>query len=160
MKYTLKDFSREFSQPIFNLGLGAFLIEADSLTEWFTIPLTFFIVFFGLLATAQFSSLAGYWKAAIENPDKVGPGGQAHEGAVLMLNRTSAAVVGYRFKETFWLNVVASMILLVGLFEQGMMFALAVEAVACVIVFAVSRSFLTHFAMYFKLVEGKELEDV
>lgn len=160
MKYTLKDFSREFGQPIFNLGLGVFLIEVDSISPWFSWPLTFFVVVFGLIAIARFSYIAGYWKAALQNPDKVGPGGQAHEGAVQILNLTSAAVVGYRFKETFWFNVFASMVFLVGLYEQGLMFALAIEAIACVTVFAVSRSFLTHFAMYLKLVEGKELENV
>lgn len=160
MKYTLKDFSREFGQPIFNLGLGAFLIEADALSAWVTTPLSIMIVVFGMIAVVQFSHIAAFWKVALENPDKVGPGGQAHEGAQAVLDRTCLAVVSYRYKETFWFNVAASMILLIGLFEQNMVFALGVESVACVVVFAVSRSFLTHFPMYYKLVEGKELEDV
>ena len=160
MKYTFKDFSREFGQPLFNLGLGFLLIEVDELSVWFSVPLTFFIVFFGLMAIVQFAAIAGFWSAALANAEHIKPGGRAHEGAQKMLDHTCLAVVGYRFKETFWFNVVASMILLVGLFEHNMYFAFGVEAVACVAVFAVTRSFLTHFPMYYKLVEGKELEDV
>lgn len=160
MKYTLKDFSVEFGQPIFNLGLGFLLVQSQTIPNWVAWIITFFIVLFGVQAIVVFAYIANYWKHALANPDAVKPGGHANEGAKHIFDKTCIMVVGYRFKETFWFNVAASMVLLAGLYEHEMMFALVVEAIACVIVYSVSRSFLSHFSMYFKLVEGKELEDV
>lgn len=160
MEYTFKDFSREFGQPIFNLGLGALLLQAESMHTWFAWVLTAFIVIFGLVAIVQFGAIANFWKHALLNREHVRPGGKAHDGAQRMFDHTCIAVVSYRFKETFWFNVASSMVLLAGLHNHGLMIAFAVEAISCVVVFSVTRSFLTHFAMYYKLVEGKELEDV
>ena len=161
MKYNFNEFAKEFGMPIFNYGLGFFLMVAEvgSAAGWFRILLTSFIVLFGVLAFIQFAAIAHFWKLALENKERFGPKGDLYERGQSMLDNTCLAVVSCRYKETFWFSVAASMVLLAGLIRHELWIAFAVEATACVIVYSVTRAFLTHFHVYYALVEGKELEN-
>lgn len=154
-----QSFIREFAQPIFHFGFGFFLIELATLPNWAGWLITLIVVVLGLNAIVQFGALAHFWGIALKHADRFSPKGDLHDHGKAMFDHTVNACYDYRNKETFWFSVVASLIFMAGLIEHQLWIAFGVEAVASIVGYSVIRAFLTHFHVYYALVEGKELEN-
>lgn len=152
-------FASEFGLSIFNYGVGFYLIVSATIPTWVGWSLTAFIVVFGIAAIAMYGSIAHFWSLAFKNADYFGPGGELHHHGKKMFDHTVNTVYDYRHKETFWFSVVASLVLMAGLIQHQLWIAFAVEAVCNVIGYSVIRSFLTNFHVYYKFIEGKELDN-
>ena len=153
-------FASEFGLSIFNYGVGLFLIVTPAIPAWAGWTLTAFIVVFGIVAIALYGSIAHFWSLAFKNAELFGPKGELHHRGKKMFDHTVNIVYSYRHKETFWFSVAASLVLMAGLIEHQLWIAFAVEAVCNVLGYSVIRAFLTNFHVYYKFIEGKELENV
>lgn len=155
-----QSFIREFGHAIFNFGFGSFLIVLATLPTWAAWTISIITVGLGLVAIVQFSALAHFWGLALKHADRFSPAGDLNDRGKAMFGHTVNACYDYRNKGTYWYSVASSLVFMAGLIQHQLWIAFVFEAIASVIGYAVIRSFLAHFPMYYKLIEGKELENV
>jgi hypothetical protein len=155
-----QSFAREFGHSIFNFGAGFFLITLAALPNWAAWGISIFVAIMGFAAIVKFGALAHFWGLALKHTDRFSPSGDLNDRGKAMFGHTVNACYDYRNKETYWFSVAASLVFMAALIQHQLWIAFVFEAIASVIGYAVIRSFLTHFHIYYKLVEGKELENV
>jgi len=140
---------------IFAFGVGLFMLNSPDIGTGLHLGIGILTVIGAVLTIVQYGPVAA-WNMFLKRPDLFGPEGESHERALSLYDWSIQVTRPYVGKLDLGLALIADVILMAGLLAQGWTVLFGLQFVACVIGYAVIRSFLTNYHNIYAFVNGSK----
>jgi len=140
---------------IFAFGVGLFMLQSPNIGTGFHWSIGILTVIGSILTIVQYLPVAA-WKLFLTRPDIFGPEGESHERALKLYDWSIEVTRPYVGKIDLGVALIADVILMSGLLAQGWVILFGMQFIACVIGYAVIRSFLTNYQDIYAFVNGSK----
>ncbi len=140
---------------IFAFGVGLFMLNSPNIGLGLHWGIGILTVIGAVITIVQYSPIMA-WKLFMTRPDLYGPKGDSHERALKLYDWSIQVTRPYASKIDLVVALIADVILMAGLLAQDWVILFGMQFVACVIGYAVIRSFLTNYHNIYAFVNGSK----
>ncbi len=140
---------------IFAFGVGLFMLNSPNIGTGLHWGIGILTVIGAVMTIIQYGPVAA-WKIFLPHPEIFGPDGESHERALKLYDWSVQVTRPYVGKIDLGVALIADVLLMAGLLAQGWTVLFGFQFVACVIGYAVIRSFLTNYHDIYAFVNGSK----
>lgn len=151
----MKHFLSLHAFSIFAFGVGLFMLNSPNIGTGLHWGIGILTVIGAVITIVQYGPVTA-WKLFMTRPDLFGPDGESHEHALSLYDWSVQVTRPYVGKIDLGVALIADIILMSGLLAQGWTVLFGMQFVACVIGYAVIRSFLTNELSIYAFVSGSK----